>query len=377
MHRSGSGKSEMSKLKVLHAADFHLDTPFEGLPEEKTKLRRTEQRMLLLSLAELARNERVDLMLLPGDIVDGEKVFYETESALMRAFGSVACPVVIAPGNHDCYTPKSIYSRISLPDNVFVFRKNEIECLEFDDLGVRVFGAAFTDRYSRPLLEGFHAERYPGTLNLLCLHGEVDVKESRYDPITLKQLEESGIDYAALGHIHKGSGLRQAGDTYYSWPGCPEGRGFDETGERFVNIVEIDRESREVTVRNVSIARRRYEILNVDISGAEPLLAIHSMLPDDTQSDIYRIVLTGKTDSSPDAAMLKNSLEGLFFHLQIRDETRLREDIWEKAGNDTLRGIFLAKLKAAFDMAADEDEKNKIETAARWGLAALDNMEGV
>lgn len=144
-----------------------------------------------------------------------------------------------------------------------------------------------------------------------------------------------------------------------------------------MNIVEIDRESREVTVRNVSIARRRYEILNVDISGAEPLLAIHSMLPDDTQSDIYRIVLTGKTDSSPDAAMLKNSLEGLFFHLQIRDETRLREDIWEKAGNDTLRGIFLAKLKAAFDMAADEDEKNKIETAARWGLAALDNMEGV
>ncbi len=377
MHRSGSGKSEMSTLKILHAADFHLDTPFEGLPEEKTKLRRTEQRMLLSSLAELARNERVDLMLLPGDLVDGEKVFYETESAMVRAFGSVACPVVIAPGNHDCFTPKSIYSRISLPENVFVFRKNEIECIEFDDLGVRVFGAAFTDRYSRPLLESFHAERYPGTINLLCLHGETDVRESRYDPITSKQLAESGIDYAALGHIHKQSGLKIVGDTYYSWPGCPEGRGFDETGARYVSIAEIDRESREVTLRYASIARRKYEILNVDISGAEPILAIHSLLPDDTQNDIYRIVLTGETDSSSDAAMLQNNLEGLFFHLQIRDETRLRQDIWEKAGNDTLRGIFLAKLKAASDSAADEEEKNRIEMAARWGLAALDNMEVV
>lgn len=367
----------MSKLKILHAADFHLDTPFEGLPEEKTKLRRTEQRMLLSSLAELARNERVDLILLPGDLVDGERVFYETEGALLRAFGSVACPVVIAPGNHDCFTPKSIYSRIRFPENVFVFQKNEIECLEFDELGVRVFGAAFTDRTSRPLLEGFHAERYPGTINLLCLHGETDVKDSRYDPITTRQLEESGIDYAALGHIHKGSGLRKAGETFYSWPGCPEGRGFDETGERFVSIAEIDRESREVSLRNVSIARRKYEILPVDISGTEPILAIHSLLPDDTQSDIYRIVLTGETDSSADTAMLQNSLEGLFFHLQIRDETRLRQDIWEKAGSDTLRGIFLAKLKEAFDSSAEEDERSKIEMAARWGLAALDNMEEV
>ena len=366
----------MSKLKILHAADYHLDTPFEGLPEEKTKLRRTEQRMLLSSLAELARNERVDLILLPGDLVDGERVFYETEKAMSAAFGSVACPVVIAPGNHDCYTPKSIYSRTRLPDNVFVFGKNEIECFEFDDLGVRVFGAAFTDKTSKPLLEGFHAERYPGTINLLCLHGEIGVRDSRYCPVTTKQLEESGIDYAAFGHIHKGSGLRKAGETYYSWPGCPEGRGFDETGERFVSIVEIDRESYDVSLTNVSIARRKYEILEADISSTEPILAIHSILPDDTQRDIYRIVLKGETDCTPDIAMLQNSLEGLFFHLQILDETTLAVDIWEKAGNDTLRGIFLAKLKAMHDAAADEEERSIVEQAARWGLAALDNMEG-
>lgn len=377
MRESGSGKTEMSKLKILHAADFHLDTPFEGLPEEKTRQRRTEQRMLLLSLAELARSERVDLILLPGDLVDGEKVFYETENAMARAFGSVACPVVIAPGNHDCFTQNSLYSRTRLPDNVYIFRKNEIQCIEFAEIGARVFGAAFTDRSSRPLLEGFRAERTPGTLNLLCLHGEVDARESRYDPISSGQLAESGIDYAALGHIHKGSGLRKAGGTCYAWPGCPEGRGFDETGERFVNIVEIDRDSREVFLRTASIARRKYEILNVDITGAEPILSIHSLLPDDTQNDIYRIVLTGETDGSVDAALLRNSLEGLFFHLQILDETILARDIWEKAGSETLRGLFLARMRKLYDSAADEEGRAKAEQAARWGLAALDNMEGV
>ena len=144
-----------------------------------------------------------------------------------------------------------------------------------------------------------------------------------------------------------------------------------------MNIVEIDRDSREVSLRTASIARRKYEILNVDITGAEPILSIHSLLPDDTQNDIYRIVLTGETDGSVDAALLRNSLEGLFFHLQILDETVLARDIWEKAGSETLRGLFLARMRKLYDSAADEEERAKAEQAARWGLAALDNMEGV
>ena len=365
----------MSVLKILHAADFHLDTPFEGLPEEKALRRRTEQRELLLSLAELARRERVDLILLPGDLLDGEKACYETESMLLRAFGSVSCPVIIAPGNHDFYTMKSVWARLKFPDNVFVFRSDAIKSLELEELGVRVFGAAYTDRSCRPLLEGFHAERYPGTLNLLCLHAEVDGRDSRYCPVTSSQLAGSGIDYAAFGHIHMASGLLQAGETRYSWPGCPEGRGFDETGDRFVNLIEIDRESGQTELKQRTIARRRYEILQANISENEPLLAIHALLPESTENDIYRIILTGETDTAPDTVSLQNSLEGLFFHLQVRDETRPRRDIWEKAGTDTLRGIFLTKCRERYDAAASEEEKTHIELAVRYGLAAMENRE--
>ena len=67
----------------------------------------------------------------------------------------------------------------------------------------------------------------------------------------------------------------------------------------------------------------------------------------------------------------------MFFELQLRDETRLRHDIWEYTGEDTLRGLFLLKLKKKLDEAKDDEQRREIEQAARWGLAALCGMEEV
>jgi len=67
----------------------------------------------------------------------------------------------------------------------------------------------------------------------------------------------------------------------------------------------------------------------------------------------------------------------MFFQLQLRDETRLRRSVWERAGDDTLRGLFLEKLKKRYDEAKTDEQRIVIEQAARWGLAALDNGEEV
>ena len=74
---------------------------------------------------------------------------------------------------------------------------------------------------------------------------------------------------------------------------------------------------------------------------------------------------------------LQQNLDGMFFSLQLLDHTVPPADLWEYAGNDTLRGIFLAKLKARYDAAEDDAAKLRIEQAVRWGLAALDNAEEV
>ena len=124
------------------------------------------------------------------------------------------------------------------------------------------------------------------------------------------------------------------------------------------------------------IASRRYEILPVEVTGCDPLLAVHTVLPENTARDVYRIVLTGEVDTPPDLSRLRRNLDDCFFSLQLRDETRLRQDVWERAEEDSLRGIFLRRLREKYD-SAQAEERELIEQAARWGLAALDNMEEV
>ena len=267
MPKRGGDPTDMTSLRILHAADLHLDSPFEGLGAGKAAVRRKEQRELLGALAELAAREQVDLVLLAGDLLDSDGSYAETGEELVRCLRQIQAPVFIAPGNHDCYTPASPYARLRMPDNVHIFRKNAIEAVELPGLQTRVYGAAFTEKTSGPLLRGFRAPRQEGLYQILCLHGEVGGGNSRYDPITPEELAGSGLDYAALGHIHKASGLLRAGDTWYSWPGCPEGRGFDETGEKTVSLVTLTEEGCTLETRDISL--RRYEKLCVDVTGTQ------------------------------------------------------------------------------------------------------------
>ena len=363
----------MSDLKILHAADLHLDSPFEGLGSAKAALRRSEQRDLLFRLAQLAQNEAVDIVLLSGDLLDSDSTFAETGETLSKTLGSIDAPVFIAPGNHDFYSARSPYARLRFPENVHIFKSAEPECVELSDKGTRVWGAAFTDKYSAPLLRGFSVQKSAGIRDIMCIHGEV-AADSRYNAITEADIAGSNLDYLALGHIHKASGLKKAGGTYYAWPGCPEGRGFDETGDKFVYIVTL---GGDCAVRPVSIAKRKYAVLPVELKSDDFAADIAEALPAGSQNDIYRIILRGETDVTPQPEKLEEALADKCFAVQVRDETRIKRDIWDGAGDDNLRGLFLKRLKKQFDAAKTDEEKEKITQAVRWGLAAIDNREEV
>ena len=81
--------------------------------------------------------------------------------------------------------------------------------------------------------------------------------------------------------------------------------------------------------------------------------------------------------SAPDVKKLYVNLSEMFFELQLRDETRLRRSVWDNAGEDTLRGLFLRRLRGRYEEARSAEERMRVEQAARWGLAALDNAEEV
>ena len=358
-------------LRILHAADFHLDSPFAGLTPEQAQRRRGEQRALLDDLAALARAEQVQLVLLPGDLLDGDRLYRETAQALLRALGSIPCPVVLAPGNHDFFSPQRVYAALDWPENVHVFTSGALERLDLPELNCAVWGRAFTaPREEASPLSGFTAPR-DGLLHLGCLHGDA-MGGTGYAPISPGDIAQSGLAYLALGHIHQCSGLQRAGDTFWAYPGCPEGRGFDETGEKGVLLAEVDKGA--VSARFVPLGRRRYEILSVDLTGAEsPLSAVEAALPPHTEDHIYRILLTGEGDA-PDLPALERALAGRFYGLTLRDCTRLPRDLWQRREEDTLTGLFLRELWPLWER---EPDSGACQLAVRFGLAALERGEDV
>lgn len=359
-------------LTIIHGADFHLDSPFEGLAPERAAARRGEQRQLLNRLADLAADRRADLVLLAGDLLDGERVYYETGEALTHLLGSMGVPVFIAPGNHDFYSARSLYAGTTWPTNVHIFKEAAMTAVPLPRLGCVVYGAAFTapDREDDPL-ERFTASG-DGGLQIGVLHGDVGGR-GRYGPIDPANIAGSGLDYLALGHVHRSDGLQWAGETPWCYPGCPEGRGFDETGEKGVYVVTLD--GGKVEAEFVPLCSRRYEVLTVDVTGGDPGEALLAALPEGAERDIYRIILTGECDREDlDLVRLARLAEDKFYSVTLRDHTRVRRDVWQRAGEDTLTGHFLRLMRDKLE-GADEEQRHVLERAVRFGLAALEGGE--
>ena len=357
-------------LNIIHGADFHLDSPFSGLSPQRAAQRRGEQRELLSRLAQLARETRADLVLLSGDLMDGDNVYRETAQALSQALGSIPCPVFLAPGNHDYYRPSSVYATLDWPDNVHIFTSPKLEGVDLPELNCTVYGRAFCSPHETDApLSGFRAAE-DGRLTLACLHGDM-APGSDYGPISQQDLAASGLDYAALGHIHQYSGLQRAGRTVWAYPGCPEGRGFDETGDKGVLLLHA--QPGQVTGEFVPLCRRRYQIAQVDVTGTDPLSAVHSALPPDTEEDIYRIILTGSGPAA-DLTALERALSPRFYGLELRDETRLPQDLWQRRDEDSLTGLFLNRM---WQLCRQRPDDPVCRLAARFGLAALENGEDI
>ena len=356
-------------LKIIHGADFHLDSPFSGLTPKRAAQRRGEQRELLERLAELARKKGAGLVLLAGDLLDSERVFPETAQALSKALASIPCPVFIAPGNHDPYTDRSIWTALNWPDNVHIFRSHDLERVDLP--GCTLWGRAFTGAHQETSpLEGL-AVPSDGKLHLAVLHGCVGERNG-YGPISPAEIAASGLDYLALGHVHQGSGLNKEGNTFWAYPGCPEGRGFDELGDKGALYVEA--EPGQVKSQFVSLAKRRYEIITADITGpAGPLAAILEALPGRTSDLICRLILTGE-GPAPDLVNLEQTLAPEFYGLTLVDRTRLPRDLWARREEDTLTGLF---LRTMWEKCQAEPDNQALQLAARYGLAALEGGEGI
>ena len=354
--------------KILHAADFHLDSAFSGLSAEQARLRRAQSREQVHAMVDYANDHGAELMLLAGDLFDGEDLYAQTGEELAAALSRFRGQVVIAPGNHDPYTPRSAYARLSWPENVHIFSSGTMEKIAFPQYGCTVYGAAFTGG-EMPPWEGVKAE---GGVTLGVLHGDVGSRDSKYRAILPAQIGESGLTYLALGHVHAAGGVSKEGGTSWAYAGCPEGRGFDELGEKGFYFGDVTQAG--VELKFIPFARHHYEILPVDVTDRDPRKAVEAALPEGTKEDSYRILLQGECEHL-DLKALEQALAPRFETLELRDETHACRDIWAQEGEDSLRGLFLRRMRRRLEDAQTEPEREAVLQAVRFGLDALDGRD--
>ena len=360
-------------LRFLHGGDFHLDSPFRSLPPKLAAKARGEQRQLLERFGRLAKEEGIDLVFLTGDIFDGERIYPETMKAFREMLEEIDAPVFIAPGNHDPFTSSSPYQKLSWPSHVHIFSSESVESVELPDLGCTVHGAAFlsSHRQTSPL-ESFSAKGRG--IHLGCFHGEITQGLSRYGPISPSQISDSNLHYLALGHVHAASGLSQIGSTYYAYCGCPQGRGFDETGKMGVFIGTTD--GRNLGLQFYPIAQRQYHSISVNVTDKTAEKALQELLPDSPSDDIVRFTFTGERDGHEPLNLpgLHKLALASYFSVTMVDQTSISADLWSQQTEDTLIGLFLREMHKRLE-AASPEERATLELSLRFGLAALEGRE--
>lgn len=353
--------------KIIHTGDIHLDSPFAALVPDAARARRAALRELVSKIIDIANAESADAIIFAGDLFDAYPIRPETAESLLRDFKRAKMPVFISPGNHDPYTAESPYRTLEFPENVHIFTSTELAPIELPEAKLRIFGAAYTSEvYDERILEDFKVPS-DDYINIISLHSNLYTEG--YSPVSAEEIGETGADYVALAHVHKPTEILKSKNTYYAYCGCLEARDF---GEQYDTGFYIG----EVTKGSVNLERRRisdilYRETTVDTEKHPDIL---SALPAPKGREHLRLTLVGECES-PDIDKLYEKLSPRYFELAITDRTTPPRDIWQGLEEDTLRGVFLRKMKAQLDECESDEERKKILLAAKFGINAIENRD--
>ncbi|MCI6188375.1 MAG: DNA repair exonuclease [Clostridium sp.] len=371
----------MRRVKIVHTADLHFDTPFNEVDEKQRLINKEELKEVFKNIINFCKEKYVDILLLAGDIFDNLTLSRETIYFIENVFNDIKeTRVFISPGNHDPYDNNSFYKLIKWPENVHIF-KGSLEKVYIEELKTNVWGAAFNGKYVRKsILKGF--SQNDEEINIMVIHGELSSSEegNEYNPITLSNIRESGMDYIALGHRHNFSGVLKEGSTFYSYSGCPQGRGFDETGDKGIVYGYIAKGVVELNF--IKTCKRNYEEVYVDISnlfGYEEIREkiLESIKEEDRKNNLYKIILKGEVSEKfhIEEKIVKSKLLNDFYFCKVIDKTSIALDIKELSKGYSVKSIFVRKLVKKLKEAKTEEEREVIKMALKMGISSLSEDE--
>lgn len=363
----------MKKVRIAHMADFHIGGEISEnniLSEEINKNLITS----LINIIKVLNLSKVQILLIAGD-------FYETSAIDIRLLDNVKeilsqfkGKIVISPGNHDYVSLESVYWG-KWPENTYIFLDEKISYIEFSEIKTRVYGFAFNQSHIHTSMISHIPNIDNQYINLGVFHGQVDSKPNEYHPIFLRDIENSNLEYIALGHVHKRSEIKRAGKTYYAYSGNPVGRGFDEIGEKGLYLGDISKNNNSLNFYKLSNAQ--FEIVKIEITNFESQAIIASQIRNyleniyglNYKKHYYRIILTGyiKKDENINLEIVQSYLSDLKY-LEILDNSKLYIDKTELRNQDNIKGKFIDNV---LNSNLSEDEKEDI---INYGIKAFEGL---
>ncbi|GEO98546.1 metallophosphoesterase family protein [Methylobacterium haplocladii] len=259
--------------RFVHAADIHLDSPLRSLALRSPDLAALigdATRQALIRIVDLCLDERVDALLLAGDLYDGEQTSMKTARFLadqIRRLHTAGIRVFVIRGNHDALS--KITKELVFPDTVTVFggRADTVAIdRDGDRFSVAIHGLSFSQAQAPESLLAKYRLAVEGAVNIGILHTSLAGAEGHdlYAPCSPADLRATGFRYWALGHIHKRSVLE--GDCTIVMPGMPQGRDINEAGPKSVSLVTIG-DDRAIRVEERAIGVAQFERVTVDATG--------------------------------------------------------------------------------------------------------------
>ena len=354
-------------MKFIHTGDLHLSSPMDSkFSFSLAKQRKEELFECFQRMSDYAVTNEVTAILLCGDVFD-----YKTPPTkdVVRFFDIVrthnTVDYLYVSGNHD----EKLLNKDGLPDNFKTFG-NKWKSYTYGE--TEIYGVDLTSENYDKIYESL--QTVSEKKNIILLHGQI--KESRSvtgpDEISLPLLKDKNIDYLALGHIHtfKTGPLDRRGS--YCYCGCPEGRGYDECGEKGFVLLTVDE---TIHTEFVPFAKRTVWLVKADISSAENTGEIFDLLSAGvngiSKNDLVRVLLTGNrsADFHPDKKRIEEKLQQIFFHASVKDESRIKVNPMSFP-KGSLEETFYRIVMGEKDLT--EQEKNDI---FEIGLAALKGEE--
>jgi DNA repair exonuclease SbcCD nuclease subunit len=255
-------------MLFLHCADLHLDSPLRALALRNEALAAAvgaASRAALRQIVDIALTNKVDALLIAGDLFDNDASDIATRVALaaeLARLGRAGVPTVVIAGNHDALLDPARHGPIH--EGVTLLTR-EAPTLELG--AASLHGIGFPDRHCPESLLPAYPPPRPGRINIGLMHTSLGgaAGHDRYAPCAEADLFAHGYDYWALGHIHKRSEIRD-GRKLAVMPGIPQGRHVNEAGRGSVTLVQIDANGAQAT--EIPVAALAFETAQADLSQA-------------------------------------------------------------------------------------------------------------